>query len=239
MKESRYDYYQDWKGWNPENFGTYTVASSIYFKSELSRCGFENLEGMKLLEIGFGNGNFAGWAVKKNAQYFGIEAIEDLVNIAAKKGFSAYSNRTPLHHIFREDYLDIAVAFNVFEHFVFEDFQLMLSDIHTCLRKGGVLLFSVPSGDSPFARAIQHGDITHRQALGSLAVQHLAIALKYEVVSIRSPTLPLRGLGLVTFLRRALVQGLRAITYPVINNIFMDGGNWVLSPTMMCILRKP
>lgn len=238
MQDTRYDYYQDWKRWQPEDFGVFTNASSLYFENELRKCGFQNLNGVNLLELGFGNGAFAGWAVKRDAKWVGIEAIEKLVKIAVKKGFSAYSNRVPLCEIFEKGSLDIVIAFDAFEHFPFEDFRLILSDIHSCLRKGGLLWFSVPSGDSPFARAIQHGDLTHCQTLGSLAVQQLAVSLNYQVVSIRSPALPLRGLGLVTLFKRGLVQSLRAIIYPVINNVLMDGGKWVLSPTMVCVLRK-
>ena len=238
MTDPKYDHYQDWKGWQPGDFGTFTNASSLYFEAELGKCGFNNLHGLKFLEFGFGNGAFAGWAVKRGAEWIGIEAIDELVKIAVTKGFSAHSNRTYLCEIVEKESLDIVIAFDVFEHFHFDDFCLILSDIYSVLRKGGLLWFCVPSGDSPFARAIQHGDLTHCQTLGSLAVQELATSLSYQVVSVRSPALPLRGLGLTTLFRRGLVQSLRAILYPAIRSVLMDGGKWVLSPTMVCVLRK-
>ena len=97
----------------------------------------------------------------------------------------------------------------------------------------------VPSGDSPFARAIQHGDVTHQMAIGSSIVGQLAHDYGVTVDSVRAPAFPVRGLGLSTFVRRGAVVILRKAAFALIARAFMGGGRPVLTPDMVFVLVKP
>ena len=57
--------YAEWKGWNSESFGTCSAADEVYFAAELRRAGVEAVDGSYILELGFGNGTFAAWALKQ------------------------------------------------------------------------------------------------------------------------------------------------------------------------------
>lgn len=233
-----YASYEEWKGWSADDFGRYTRAESVYFAAELRRSGIGSLAGLSVLEIGFGNGSFAGWARELGAGYVGLEAIPDLVHAAAVKGFSAHASFAELMQAESHGSLDLIVAFDVFEHLSVDELNEALSDIGALLRPGGVLLARVPSGDSPFARSIQHGDLTHRLTIGSSIVRQLAVTAGLEVVAISGPAFPLFGLGVVSFLRRAMVAATRALAYPLIQRLFMGGAPVVLAPTLVFVLRK-
>ena len=134
---------------------------------------------------------------------------------------------------------DLAVAFEVFEHLSLCDLRGWLSTFHRCLRPGGKIIVRIPSGDSPFAREIQHGDLTHRVILGSSAVRQLAAEAGFEIESIREPAYPLRGAGVLSFLKRSLVSAARAISYRSITSVFMGGGVPALQPNILFVLSKP
>ena len=234
-----YEGYDSWKGWSADDFGKCAPEIAHYFASELFRSGVKQLSGKAVLELGFGNGSFAGWARGKGASYIGTETIPSLVDAGREQGFEVHLDAKNLPALAAPDTLDFAVAFDVFEHLAITDLREWLRRLHVCLRPGGKLIVRVPSGDSPFARAIQHGDMTHRLILGSSAVRQLAAEAGFAVESIREPAFPLRGAGVLSFLKRLGVSAARAIAYPVIANVFMGGGAPVLTPNLLFVLQKP
>jgi hypothetical protein len=70
-------------------------------------------------------------------------------------------------------------------------------------------------------------------------VRQLADQSGLEVVQIRAPVLPLRGLGTLSMVRRLLIRLVRSLTYPIVEKVFMGGGNPVLSPNLLFVIRKP
>ena len=233
-----YTGYLEWKNWSSAEFGLCSREDALYYACECAQSGLYDTRGVKVLEIGFGNGSFAGWVSGKGAKYFGLEAIHDLVDIGRTQGYLTYDSDTPLSEITEAGSVDLVVAFDIFEHLELEVLISILRDIYDSMKNGAVLLLRVPSGDSPFSRAIQHGDLTHRLVLGSSAARQLAVSAGFEVISVRPPALPLWGLGISSFLRRSLVAGLRCIIYSLISNVLMDGKKPVLSPNMVCVFRK-
>lgn len=234
-----YEGYDTWKGWSPCDFGKCNPAVAHYYLSELARSGVNQVDGKLVLELGFGNGSFAGWARGQGALYIGTETIPRLVEAGRAQGFEVHLDDRNLHALTAPDTVDFAVAFDVFEHLALVDLREWLRRLHICLRPGGKVIVRVPSGDSPFARAIQHGDLTHRLILGSSAARQLAAEAGFEVDSIREPVYPLRGAGVLSFLKRFGVSAVRAIAYPVIANVFMGGGAPVLTPNLLFVLQKP
>lgn len=231
--------YRDWKGWSSRTFGIVDSVTSLYFAEELRQSGFDTIRGLNVCEIGFGNGAFAGWARQRGADYCGTEAIPELVAEGVSAGYAVFDATAPLASIAANDSLDLVIAFDVFEHLDHPDLKRLFESLRPVLRRGGRLVARVPSGDSPFGRAIQHGDLTHRTVLGSSAVRQLAHEAGFEVVSVREPAFPLRGLGLRVFLRRLGVVAARRLLFPIITHAFMGGGQPVLTTNLVFVLVKP
>ena len=238
MINTEYIDYSKWKGWVPSNFGFCDLESTLYYSRECRLAGFESLKDINILEIGFGVGNFARWCNDNGANYRGTEVIQELVVAGREKGFMTFDANLPLEKILQNDMVDLVVAFDVFEHLDIVDLKLLLGTIRNFLSSKGILLFRTPSGDSPFSRAIQHGDLTHRLTLGSSAIHQLCCELGYEVLAIKEPASPIIGLGWSRLFRRLIIKTIRFLSYPIIQNIFMDGKKSVLSSHMVCILKK-
>lgn len=230
--------YASWKGWTTEEFGQYSKADSCYFELELGRSGIGSVSNLRVLEIGFGNGGFAGWVRDRGGVYAGVEALPELVDAARACGFRAHLSAAGLEAVAASGALDLVVAFDVFEHLTTDELRVELAELLDLLRAGGTLLARVPSGDSPFARAVQHGDSTHRSTIGSALVHQLAAETGYEVIAIRAPAWPISGAGPRSFLRRSGVVAARAMMYPLIRRAFMGGCEAVLAPNLVFVLRR-
>jgi SAM-dependent methyltransferase len=235
---SAYAHYSRWKGWNAERFGSATPIDAAYFATELRRAGVSDLAGMTVLEFGYGNGAFANWATQRGAHYIGTELISDLLEQGRRAGLEVHDAGVPLGSTLRDASIDLAAAFDVFEHMDREQLAELLTALRRALKPGGLLIARCPSGDSPFSRAIQNGDLTHRIVLGSSAVRQLAQEASLEVVDIREPAFPLRGLGLATMSRRVMVLLARRLVYPIVTRAFMGGGRPVLTPNLVLVLRR-
>lgn len=231
--------YRTWKGWAGDEFGQCPPHQARYFDAELARSGIASVRGLSVFEVGFGNGQFASWSKSAGATYTGSESIGALVQQARNAGFNAIDACNPDLLPFAPGELDLVVAFDVFEHMDLATLRAILASMSVALKPEGRLLARVPSGDSPFSGAIQHGDLTHRMVLGSSTVAQLAAGAGFEVHSVREPAFPLRGLGWTTFLRRAAIQACRRIAYPLVTLMFMGGGQPVLTPNMVFVLVKP
>lgn len=236
---NQYQNYQKWKLWNANDFGQLSKQESLYFDNEMAASFGTQVISKRVIEIGFGNGSFATWAIAKGADYSATEIIPALVETAKTKGIDAYfSESGPLSEIYDAETADLIVAFDVLEHLELHQIKEMLRHCRIVLRQGGVLFARVPSGDSPFARAIQHGDITHCSILGSSAIRQLAVEMGYEVIEICEPAFPVAGLGFVTGLRRGLVHLLRSLVNKFIATVLMANPQAVLTPNLVFVLRK-
>ncbi|MAZ25442.1 MAG: hypothetical protein CMK41_06685 [Porticoccaceae bacterium] len=234
-----YKSYQNFKSWMPESFGQTTIEESKYFEKEFQLVKSSNLNNMLVVEIGFGNGSFTSWATKKGCDYRGFELIPELVIVATELGFKVYDSEIPFEEVVSDESVDYVVAWDVFEHLDTDQITLKFLECFKALKPGGRLMARVPSGDSPFSGPLQNGDFTHKTCLGSSKVRQISIATGFVVESIRAPALPIWGMGLKTFCRRALVTIAQKTFYPFLKNIFMGGGDVVLTQNMIFVLRKP
>jgi SAM-dependent methyltransferase len=235
-----YTNYERWKRWELDSFGTWSELDAAYFEAELVRAGIDSKDKPRLLEIGFGNGGFAGYVLSKGADYFGTELNVTLIERARQFGYSVFpgSIKDATDAIGRGT-VDAIVAFDVLEHLDTEAIRALLDDALQLLKPGGVFLARVPSGDSPFGRAIFHGDLTHITALGSAAVEQLALQTGYEVLDVGPPCLPLFGVGLVRFIRRLLLRLSQQIITRFVNLLFHDGHPRVITANLVFVLKKP
>ncbi|HRI64835.1 MAG TPA: class I SAM-dependent methyltransferase [Polyangium sp.] len=230
--------YRTWKSWTPDAFGRYDDSEARYFEVELSQSGITSLAGKHLLEVGFGNGAFAAWAKNAGAHYRGTELDPDLVSLGRERGLDAFAATLDFSTICPDDSQDVVVMFDVLEHLTTDEIVTLLRSVARILKTGGRLIARFPSGDSPFARAIQHGDATHRTAIGTSMLSQLAQGSGLSVKQTRSPAFPLTGLGIKRFVRRAPIAALRMIVGRTINIAFHDGQNRVLTANIVAVLQK-
>ena len=238
MTVSDYIGYRAWKDWTAESFGVFDSANAAYFASEMDISGMPNLNGKRVLEIGFGNGVFAGWCKSQGALYVGTEVIPEMIARGRAAGFDEHAADCSLQAIVSNDSVDALVAMDVFEHIEIGALRDLLLQAKLCLRVGGLVVARVPSGDSPFSRAIQYGDLTHRTVLGASAVRQLADEVGLQVVQLREPQFVFRGLSVMTLIRRVSIEVARRLVFWVLAKAFMGGGNPVLTPNLVAVLRK-
>ncbi|MGP1666721.1 MAG: class I SAM-dependent methyltransferase [Rhodanobacter sp.] len=230
--------YAGWKGWHSADFGRFRIDDAFYYALELRTSGIGSILGMRVGELGYGNGTFAGWMRKAGGHWVGREAIPELQQCAAQAGFEVIASEADFSTAFGPGKLDLIVAFDVIEHLEIDAIRSFLGEAKEALRPAGLLLFRVPSGDSPFSGAVFRGDLTHRTLLGSSAARQLAMEAGFEVCQVRSPVLPVWGLGLVHAARRTAVRLTQALVFPFVRHVLMGNGSAVISPNMIVVLRK-
>ncbi len=229
--------YRDWKAWDAESFGRYTSIDAVAFQRELEVSGVKLGTPIALFEIGFGNGQFISWAKAQGWLVVGTELDTELVERAKKAGIEAYSIDRPIDVIAGDRRFDVIIAFDVFEHLTVEELLALLYSARSCLKAGGCIIARFPSGDSPFARSVQHSDLTHRISIGSGIVHQFAKRTGLRVRQIRAPVLPIYGVGLLRGLRRIAVLSLRKIMSAAINLAFHDGRSLVVARNMVVVLE--
>jgi SAM-dependent methyltransferase len=235
-----YDGYADWKGWGELAFGKWSSVDGAYFSAELRRADIDSCAALRFYELGFGNGAFSGYVRSMGGEYFGSEINGNLLERAKTLGLNVFEGgiEQALAQCGRGS-LDVVVAFDVLEHLDMPEIRSFLTDASELLRPGGIVLARVPSGDSPFGRAIFYGDITHCTALGSSAVLQLASQSGFEMVDIGPPRLPMRGVGPIRAMRRGGVRLAQTVIAYFINLVFHDGQPRVITANMVFVLRKP
>lgn len=236
---NEYEGYEGWKQWGNDTFGTWSVDDAAYFSAEFKRSGIVSCQGLRIFEIGFGNGNFAGYVQSMGGEYFGSEVNGNLIKRAKDFGLDVFEGgieQALLSDKFGT--VDIVVAFDVLEHMEVADIRSFLLNAAKLLRPDGIIIARVPSGDSPFGRANFHGDITHFTALGSSAVRQLAAQTGFEVIDIGPPSLPILGLGLKRAIRRSGVLLAQKIIARLINLFFHDGQPRVITGNLFFALRS-
>jgi len=232
------DDYSVWKDWRAADFGIVNREESLYFERELQASGIGKHVGLRIGEIGYGNGAFAGWARRAGAHWIGRETSQALQARAVEAGFDILTPDSSLSDPWGGSALDLIVAFDVVEHMSLCTIRSFLEEAKAALKPGGLLLLRIPSGDSPFVSAVYWGDVTHRTLLGSSAVRQLACELDLEVRQLRSPVLPMTGLSTTRLVRRAAVRFARWIAFSFVRTALMGNGSAILSPNMIVVLAR-
>jgi SAM-dependent methyltransferase len=233
-----YGGYRRWKNWASQSFGDYSKSDAAYFSAELRAAGLLTGSPLKILELGFGHGHFAGWAIAQGHNYTGVEIIEDLVELARATGIPTVQSGE-VRDRFTPATLDLVVAFDVLEHL---DLNVLLEQLRLfrdLLKPGGCLLARTPSGDSPFGRAMQYGDITHRLVLGSSAVEQIAGLCGFDVRRIGAPALPISGVPVITGVRRVGLRILQQVLTALVRLAFHSNRKTVIDAAMVFVLCRP
>lgn len=230
--------YVGWKDWNPAEFGRFTPEDALYFAKELHASGITSVHGLRVGELGYGNGGFAGWVRHGGGHWLGRDVIPEMQERATQTGFEVVAAGAEFSKSFGPASLDLIVAFDVIEHMDLEAIRSFLGEAKEALKPGGMLLVRTPNGDSPFSGAIYRGDLTHRTLLGASAARQLAMERGLTVCHIRCPALPMWGLGPVRALRRMVVRFMQNVVFSFVGYVLMGHGSAVLSPNMIVVLRK-
>jgi SAM-dependent methyltransferase len=168
-----YDGYTELKGWHPSAFSACTAGERAYYDAELVRHGF-TCKGRRILELGYGNGSFLGFARDSGADVVGIEIQAELLGAARDRGFVVYRSLDQVLEVEAEKSFDLVVAFDVIEHLSPDEAVEMLRKMHRLVKEGtGLLLARFPNGDSPFSLPFQNGDYTHRTAVGAGMIKQM------------------------------------------------------------------
>jgi len=229
--------YRTWKAWQADRFGKFTAADALAFRSELKRSGIPLDRPFSVLEIGFGNGLFASWVAAQGWSFVGTELDPELIRRARTSGLEAHSFDAGLITAAAGRTFDLVVAFDILEHLTLDQIVELLTIIRTILAPRGRFIARFPSGDSPFSRSLQYGDITHKSVIGSGIVMQLALRTGFRVLQVRAPMLPIFGVGWRRGFRRLCVRILQAGITRIVNLGFHDNQPRVVGANMVIVLE--
>lgn len=156
------DTYPAFKGWAMGENGARSAATDREFAAYWK---IARLEGrMRILELGFGAGQFLDWASEQGHQVIGVELLPSLVDRARDKGHTAHLG--PLRPgMIAEGSLDLVCAFDVLEHLTVEEILNFLKDSAPLFAGPARYLLRFPNAQSPLSARYQFGDATHRTQL--------------------------------------------------------------------------
>ena len=153
---SKNNRYVNWKNWEADSFAKTSKLEEAYFNNIFKLLKLK--KSSKILEIGFGNGSFLGYAVSQKFNYDGVESNQNLVDLAIDNNFSAY---TSLDKINRETKYDLIILFDVIEHINADVVEKFFKEMNVHLEESGSIFLRFPNGSSPLGLGNQHGDVTH------------------------------------------------------------------------------
>lgn len=177
MKEEVSDYAR-WKGWDPRRFGVVKSRDANYFRWHVARALGRRRRALKILEIGFGNGVFLGWARREQHAVAGTEIDDGLVALARQAGFSAAAL---VDELADQGPWDLIVGFDVLEHVPPGSTAEFLRGLLRHLAPDGRMLFRFPNGESPLGLIRQYRDETHVHVLGASRMRQIAAPLGLRV----------------------------------------------------------
>lgn len=229
--EDGYLHYQELKGWHEAPFMQPSRTDAQFFDHYLRNAVGS---GALVAEVGFGNGNFLGWAAARGAQVFGSE-----VQVAARdKAVAAGVGLLPLEfgswQAVLPGRLRVLAAVDVMEHLTREQNAALLAAASRLLEPGGLLFLRFPNGQSPLSLPIQHGDHTHVSVLSAPIVEQMTRGLALEVMFAGRPFRPYAG-GLAGRGARKLQDLVRSAADRVVRLIY---GPLPMHANTVMVLRR-
>lgn len=229
--------YLAWKGWGKQKpFGHLAAHTKACYDAEIRATHLKKIE--NVLEIGFGNGGFLGYAKRRGWDITGSEISTELLEVAQNAGYKTIEAsdvaRLPTQSF------DLIVAFDVFEHIPADQIEEFIHTLRDKLREGGILLARFPNGDSPLGLPYQNGDITHTQAIGSNKVRYLAGQTQMDIVRLSGEIIPLFSTCLPLFFYALATNPLRWLAGIYQKIVYFPNKRFVLnSPNLVVALRRP
>lgn len=169
--------YIEFKNWESNNskFGYLTYEDELYFNKEIKKA---RIPKGKILEIGYGNGNFLTYCKKNYLEVVGYEVNSNLTESAKQKGFNVL-NDNEMKSFYESNQNNIVgvFMFDVIEHLSFEELKELLSNIKKILMTGGKIVCRFPNGDSSLSLPYYNGDFTHKSYLGYNKLKYLSLII--------------------------------------------------------------
>jgi 2-polyprenyl-3-methyl-5-hydroxy-6-metoxy-1,4-benzoquinol methylase len=230
--------YLEWKSWNQSDFGLRQPLSTRYFDGELASKGVALRGGLRILEIGFGNGEFLRYARDHGCDVVGTELNPELVNTAKSAGYSAF---TPENFETAPDSdFHLIVLFDVLEHIPQDELPAMLASLAARLAIGGKIFCRFPNGDSPLGRPFQYGDVTHITVIGEFKLNYIARAAGLKVIRFGGQFRVLPDRRFRTLLSYAMIRLMELVVERPIKSIFYRGWRFaVFSPNSIAVIARP
>jgi hypothetical protein len=230
-KGELYTAYEQWKGWSDDsNSGDF---SDYYFSNEMMRAAI--LPGARLLEIGFGNGEFLTWSAAKGYLVSGLEINKEIVDKAKLNGHQVYLGSLNDVREVIDVHFDAVVAFDVFEHLRKEEIIESLITINEIMVAGGRILLRFPNGQSPFGRLHQYGDLTHETVLTSGSIEQAGHMAGFTLVGCYNPIR--KQTGRKPWIVRKIAYLIRDLLEVFIGHIYYRV-RIPLDPNLVCVLEK-
>jgi len=174
-------------------------AESPFFRAEVEEilaaasCG----PGLRVLDVGCGNGALVTAAMGKGSMAVGLDASREVV--VAAKGITAkdaFVQASATHLPFKDHALDRLLTQHLIEHL--HDPGMAVKEWHRVIRPGGRLIVLTPNARYPDPRIFD--DPTHVRIFDSTSLGEILTAGGFRVTSVRT---------LFPFLRGHTVFGLR------------------------------
>lgn len=231
MSASAYDSYGTWKAWAADDFLRYSADEARYFDGELAGLA---LPGKRVLEIGFGNGNFLGYARDRGASIAGTEVIDEAVARAKRAQVKVYasdlSDAVATHAQF-----DLVAAFDVFEHLSREELSALFTQLEEVMPTGARIIARFPNGQSPLGRVHQYGDATHRLVLSPEILLQLVRRAAWRVERASNPYVVIGG-GVARRAVQSMRKGFRRTVELGVNALY--GLSITLDPNVVVVLER-
>lgn len=192
------------------------------------------LAGRRVLEIGFGNGEFLRYARERGALVSGLEINPELVARQAALGHDVRLSRFYDDHSIPERTFDLVLAFDVLEHLTPHEIRAFLRRAAAVLVPGGHLVLRFPNGRSPFGLYHQAGDLTHRTLLSPDAIVQAARPLGFVLLRAGNAYRD-RGATPAARLAKALAYAMRNVVETFLGLLYF-GKRIPLDPNCIALL---
>lgn len=230
-----YAHYESWKSWDSQSD---SKDRSDIFRREVNRAGV--VAPARILEIGFGSGQFLDWARENGFDAWGIEQLEELCATAGDRGHNVLCGdiESALGQI--DGKFDLIVLFDVCEHLTLPELVNMFSEAKSSLAPNGIVLARFPNAGSPFGGIAQYGDATHITPLTGSKIDQVArvsglrMTAQYEAFAseITEPAKGFAGHKIPKFISHKIQYVLN-----VSLSLLYFGGVIPMSPVMVALLK--
>lgn len=226
--------YVEWKGWG-DRFGVSDPVENRYFQKETSDV-WPSGRDARILEIGFGSGQFLRFARERGGHVVGVEINSLLMEEAKQAGFDTVAPDA-LGDLPAKTF-DLIVAFDVLEHIEKRDIPPFLLSLKRLLKPSGRILLRFPNGDSWLGRINQNGDPTHVSEIGYLMLQYFCEETGLAIESFRAPYNRNSGAGGIKALHAIIATPFAKLIAGILHAIYFPGSPVVLSTSNIVAVVK-
>lgn len=164
--EANREIFQHFLSRDPDNYNKYVVQDPKqvfpHFRSYFARF-LPSDKAARIVDIGCGCGAFVLWLEHRGyTNVAGIDISREQVEAGKAHGVKSIHCADAFEYLALEDEFALIAAHDLIEHFSKEQVLEFLTLAKKALQPGGILLLSVPNGQSLLSGRIVYGDFTHQ-----------------------------------------------------------------------------